>query len=84
VSFAVITLCVASQRVFVVVVFVVVYFVIDSLRKILGFRNRFFLIFPISLSIILEPATECKLCGVIHLVYPPTQCSAASCALSFM
>jgi hypothetical protein len=34
VSFASITLCVASQRVFVVVV-VVVYFVIDSLRKLL-------------------------------------------------
>jgi hypothetical protein len=32
VSFAAITLCVASQRVFVVVV--VVYFVIDSVRKI--------------------------------------------------
>jgi hypothetical protein len=38
VSFAAITLCVASQRVFivvVVVVVVVVYFVIDSIRKIL-------------------------------------------------
>jgi hypothetical protein len=35
VSFAVITLCVASQRVFVVVVVVVVYFVIDSVRKLL-------------------------------------------------
>jgi hypothetical protein len=39
VSFAAITLCVASQRVFivfvVVVVVVVVYFVIDSVRKIL-------------------------------------------------
>jgi hypothetical protein len=34
VSFAVITLCVASQRVFVVVV-VVVCFVIDSVRKVL-------------------------------------------------
>jgi hypothetical protein len=33
VSFAVITLCVASQRVFVVVV---VYFVIDSVRKLLN------------------------------------------------
>jgi hypothetical protein len=33
VSFTVITLCVASQRVFVVVV--VVYFVIDTVRKIL-------------------------------------------------
>jgi hypothetical protein len=33
VSFAAITLCVASQRVFVVVV--VVYFVIDSVRKLL-------------------------------------------------
>jgi hypothetical protein len=32
-SFAAITLCVASQRVFVVVV--VVYFVIDSVRKLL-------------------------------------------------
>jgi len=32
VSFAVITLCVASQRVF---VFVSVYFVIDSVRKLL-------------------------------------------------
>jgi hypothetical protein len=32
VSFAAITLCVASQRVFVVVV---VYFVIDSVRKVL-------------------------------------------------
>jgi hypothetical protein len=32
VSFAAITLCVASQRVFVVVV----YFVIDSVRKLLG------------------------------------------------
>jgi uncharacterized protein HemY len=34
VSFATITLCVASERVFVVVV-VVVYFVIDSVRKLL-------------------------------------------------
>jgi hypothetical protein len=33
VSFAVISLCVASQRVFIVVV--VVYFVIDSVRKVL-------------------------------------------------
>jgi hypothetical protein len=37
VSFAAVTLCVASQRVFttVVVVVVVVYFVIDSVRKFL-------------------------------------------------
>jgi hypothetical protein len=35
VSFAAITLCVASQRVFIVVV-VVVYFVIDSARKLLN------------------------------------------------
>jgi hypothetical protein len=36
VSFATITLCVASQRVFVVVVVVVVaYFIIDSVRKLL-------------------------------------------------
>jgi hypothetical protein len=37
VSFAAITICVASQRVFivVVVVVVVVYFVIDSARKLL-------------------------------------------------
>jgi ABC-type arginine transport system permease subunit len=36
VSFAAITLCVASQRVFIfVVVAAVVYFVIDSVRKIL-------------------------------------------------
>jgi hypothetical protein len=36
VSFAAVTLCVASQRVFVVVVVVVVvYFVIDSVRKLL-------------------------------------------------
>jgi hypothetical protein len=34
VSFAVITLCVASKRMFIVVV-VVVYFVIDSVRKLL-------------------------------------------------
>jgi hypothetical protein len=33
VSFAVITLCVTSQRVFVVVI--IVYFVIDSVRKLL-------------------------------------------------
>jgi uncharacterized protein HemY len=46
-SFATITLCVASQLVFVVVVVVVVYFVIDSVRKLLdtpsytfGFRRR--------------------------------------------
>jgi hypothetical protein len=37
VSFAAITVCVASQRVFIVVVVVVaVYFVIDSVRKLLG------------------------------------------------
>jgi hypothetical protein len=37
VSFAAITLCVASQRVFVVdVAVLVVYFVIDSVRKLLG------------------------------------------------
>jgi len=35
VSFAAITLCVASQRVFIVVVVVVVYFVIDSVPKLL-------------------------------------------------
>jgi uncharacterized protein HemY len=35
VSFAAITLRVASQRVFIVVVVVVVYFVIDSVRKLL-------------------------------------------------
>jgi uncharacterized protein HemY len=35
VSFAAITLCVASQWVFIVVVVVVVYFVIDSVRKLL-------------------------------------------------
>jgi hypothetical protein len=35
VSFAAITLCVASQRVFIVVVVVVVYFVFDSVRKLL-------------------------------------------------
>jgi hypothetical protein len=34
VSFAAITLCVASQRVFVVVVIVVAYFVIDPVRKL--------------------------------------------------
>jgi uncharacterized protein HemY len=34
-SSAAITLCVASQRVFTVVVVVVVYFVIDSVRKLL-------------------------------------------------
>jgi hypothetical protein len=35
VSFAAINLCVAFQRVFIVVVFVVVYFVIDLVRKLL-------------------------------------------------
>jgi uncharacterized protein HemY len=35
VSSAAITLCVTSQRVFVVVVVVVVYFVTDSVRKLL-------------------------------------------------
>jgi uncharacterized protein HemY len=35
VSFAAITLCVASQHAFVVVVVVVVYFVMDSVRKLL-------------------------------------------------
>jgi hypothetical protein len=34
VSFAAISLCVASQRVFIVVVVVVVYFVIHSVRKL--------------------------------------------------
>jgi hypothetical protein len=33
-SFATITLCVASQQVFIVVVVVVVYFVIDSVQKL--------------------------------------------------
>jgi hypothetical protein len=37
VSFAAITLCVASQRVFVIVV--VVYFVIDSVRKLLDIHS---------------------------------------------
>jgi hypothetical protein len=36
VSFAAITLCVASQRVF---IFVVVYFVIDAVRKILDISS---------------------------------------------
>jgi uncharacterized protein HemY len=35
VSCAAITLCVASQRVFIIVVVVVVYFVVDSVRKLL-------------------------------------------------
>jgi hypothetical protein len=35
VSFAAISLCVASERVFVVVVVVGIYFVIDSVRKLL-------------------------------------------------
>jgi F0F1-type ATP synthase membrane subunit b/b' len=35
VSFAAIILCVASQRVFVVLLVVVVYFVVDSVRKVL-------------------------------------------------
>jgi hypothetical protein len=35
VSFAAITLCVASQRVFIVVIVVVVYFVIVSVQKLL-------------------------------------------------
>jgi uncharacterized protein HemY len=35
VSFAAITLCVASQLMFIVVVIVVVYFVMDSVRKLL-------------------------------------------------
>jgi uncharacterized protein HemY len=35
VNFATITLCVASQRMFIVVAVVVVYFVIDSVRKLL-------------------------------------------------
>jgi len=34
-SFATITFCVASQQVFSVSVFVIVYFVIDSIRKLL-------------------------------------------------
>jgi hypothetical protein len=38
VSFAAMTFCVAFQRVFVVVVVVVVYFVIDSVRKLLDKR----------------------------------------------
>jgi hypothetical protein len=42
VSLAVITLCTASQRVFVVVVVVVVvYFVIDSVRKLLDTTSYF-------------------------------------------
>jgi hypothetical protein len=39
VSFAAITLCVASQRVF---IFVVVYFVIDSVRKLLDTSSYVF------------------------------------------
>jgi hypothetical protein len=39
VSFAAITLCDASERVFVVVVVVVVYFVIDSVRKLLDIAS---------------------------------------------
>jgi hypothetical protein len=35
VNFAAITLCVASQQVFIIVI-VVVYFIIDSVRKLLG------------------------------------------------
>jgi hypothetical protein len=35
VSFVAITLCVASQRVFIVIVVAVVYFVMDSVRKLL-------------------------------------------------
>jgi hypothetical protein len=35
VSFATITLCVTSQGVFVVVVIVIVYFIIDSVQKLL-------------------------------------------------
>jgi hypothetical protein len=43
VSFAAISLCVASQRVFIVVAVVVVCFVIDSVRKLLDTPSyRFF------------------------------------------
>jgi hypothetical protein len=44
VSFAAITLCVASQRVFIVVS---VYFVIDSVRKLLDTRSYFCFSLPI-------------------------------------
>jgi hypothetical protein len=43
VSFAAITLCVASQRVFITVVVVVVYFVIDSVRKLLDTSSHVFM-----------------------------------------
>jgi hypothetical protein len=45
VRFAAITICVASQRVFVVVVVVVVvvYFVIDTVRKLLGIPSNILL-----------------------------------------
>jgi heme/copper-type cytochrome/quinol oxidase subunit 2 len=43
VSFAAITLCVASQRVFIFVAVVVVYFVIDSVRKLLDKPSDVFL-----------------------------------------
>jgi uncharacterized protein HemY len=42
VSVAVITLCVASQQLFIVIVVVVVYFVIDSVRKLLDTPSYFF------------------------------------------
>jgi hypothetical protein len=41
VSFAAITICVVSQRVFVVVVVVVVYFAIDSVRELLDTSSYF-------------------------------------------
>jgi hypothetical protein len=59
VSFAAITLCVASQRVFVVVVVVVVYFVIDSVRKLLdtpsyGFRVNFNLFYKHTINVLIK------------------------------
>jgi hypothetical protein len=45
VSFAAITLCVASERVFLLLLVVVVYFVIDSVRKLLDTPSYFHYLF---------------------------------------
>jgi hypothetical protein len=67
VSFAPVTLCVASQRVFVVVivvvvVVVVVYFVIDSVRKLLDTPSILFVSIRVALHFVSEPSA-------IHLLH---------------
>jgi hypothetical protein len=72
VSFAVITICVASQRVLIVVI--VVYFVIDSFRKLLDIAS-----YIIGSSFKKEAAQYCITLVTIHILHGATTQKNTKC-----